>query len=85
MTPESAQSHHAEGKLENISGSAVTISHGPIPSLNWGAMTMEFNAPKGGVPQGLKAGDAVVFEFVQSPQGSFDITKIDRKGGGGAS
>jgi len=85
MTPESAQSHHAEGKLENISGNAVTISHGPIPSLKWGAMTMEFNAPKGGVPQGLKAGDAVVFEFVQSPQGSFDITKIDRKGAGGAS
>jgi len=76
-----AQSHNAEGKLESISGNAVTISHGPIPSLKWSAMTMEFNAPKGGLPPGVKAGDAIVFEFVQSPQGSFDITKIDRKRG----
>jgi len=76
-----AQSHKAEGKLESISGNAVTISHGPIPSLKWSAMTMEFNAPKGGLPPGVKAGDAIVFEFVQSPQGSFDITKIDRKRG----
>ena len=42
---------------------------------------MEFNAPKG-LPQGLKAGDPVIFEFVQSPQGTFDITKIERRGGG---
>ncbi len=73
--------HKGEGKVEKIGAKDVTISHGPIPTLEWGPMTMEFNAPKG-LPQGLKAGDPVIFEFVQSPQGTFDITKIERRGGG---
>jgi Cu(I)/Ag(I) efflux system membrane fusion protein len=75
-------SHRAEGRVERIGHHDVTISHGPVPSLQWGSMTMDFNAPKEGLPQGLKAGDPVTFEFVPSPQGStFDITKIERKGG----
>ena len=77
---QSPQSHRAEGRLEHIGHHDVTISHGPVPSLKWGAMTMDFNAPKAGIPPELKAGDAIVFEFVQSAQGTFDITKIERKG-----
>ena len=77
-----AQSHRAEGKLERIGHHDLTISHGPVPSLKWGPMTMDFNAPAAGLPPGLKPGDAIAFEFVQSPQGSFDVTKIERKAGG---
>jgi hypothetical protein len=32
-------------------------------------MTMDFNAPKGGMPADLKPGDPIAFEFVQSAQG----------------
>jgi Cu(I)/Ag(I) efflux system membrane fusion protein len=73
--------HRAEGRLERIGHHDLTISHGPVASLQWGAMTMDFNAPKDGLPPGLKAGDPITFEFVQSPQGTFDVTKIERKGG----
>jgi Cu(I)/Ag(I) efflux system membrane fusion protein len=76
-----AQFHHAEGKLERIGPRDLTISHGPVPSLKWGPMTMDFSAPKDGLPADLKPGDAIAFEFVQSPQGSFDVTKIQRKPG----
>ena len=74
--------HKAEGKVERISGNDITISHGPVPSLQWGPMTMDFTAPKGGLPRELKAGDPITFEFVQSPAGSYDITKVERKAGG---
>jgi Cu(I)/Ag(I) efflux system membrane fusion protein len=77
-----AQVHRAEGKLERIGHHDLTISHGPVPSLKWGPMTMDFNAPKG-LPPDLKPGDAIAFEFVQSPQGSFDVKKIERTSAGG--
>jgi Cu(I)/Ag(I) efflux system membrane fusion protein len=39
-------------------------------------MTMDFKAPVAGLPPGLKAGDPIAFEFVQSPDGSFAVTTI---------
>ncbi len=74
-------SHHAEGKVERIDAKRLTISHGPVPSMQWGPMTMEFAAPASGMPPGLKAGDAVHFEFVQTPAGEFQATKIEPMGG----
>ena len=76
-----AQAHRADGKLERIGHHDLTISHGPVPSLKWGPMTMDFNAPKGGMPADLKPGDPIAFEFVQSAQGAFEVTKIERKPG----
>ena len=74
-----APAHHAEGRLERVEGKMLTISHGPVPSLKWGAMTMEFAAPAD-LPKDLKAGDPVRFEFVQTPAGEFAVTKIERGG-----
>jgi hypothetical protein len=45
-------------------------------------MTMDFAAPQGGLPPGLKPGDAVAFDFVQTPAGEFRVTRIERKPGG---
>ena len=85
MTPEppvaTAASHHAEGRLERTDGKDLTISHGPVPSIGWGPMTMDFKAPPAGLPAGLKAGDAIAFEFVQSPDGSFAVTRIAPRSG----
>jgi membrane fusion protein, copper/silver efflux system len=80
-TAPSVAPHHAQGTLERIDGKVLTISHGPVPTMNWPAMTMEFAAPIQGVPAGLKAGDAVRLDFVQTPQGGFALTKIERAGG----
>jgi Cu(I)/Ag(I) efflux system membrane fusion protein len=54
----------------------VLIKHGPIPSLNMGAMTMPYKAPKGGVPKNIVPGTNVRFEFVLTPQGDMQLTSI---------
>ena len=70
------RSHSAEGRIERIGKDAVTISHGPVPSLQWGPMTMDFKLPKDGVPGGVKEGGTVSFEFKAGSNGGFDITTI---------
>lgn len=57
--------HSGAGKLVAIDKDEVTISHGPIASMQWGAMTMPFKAPKGGLPKDLKVGSQITFEFSQ--------------------
>src|SRR5258708_35322787 len=75
------QTHHGEGRVESIGKDEITLSHGPIPSLQWGAMTMGFKAPANGVPQNLAVGDTVSFEFREAQGGKFEITRIARAGG----
>ncbi len=58
-----APRHQGEAKVEKIDRDAVTLSHGPIASLKWGAMTMDFKPPQRGLPRGLAVGDKVGFEF----------------------
>ncbi|MGL6157667.1 MAG: efflux RND transporter periplasmic adaptor subunit, partial [Ralstonia mannitolilytica] len=36
--------HEGVGRIEAVTGEGLTISHGPIPSIQWGAMTMDFAA-----------------------------------------
>ena len=68
--------HHGEGKVESIGKEEITISHGPIASLQWGAMTMGFKLPVTGLPQGIAVGKSVSFEIRQTPDGTFQITSI---------
>jgi Cu(I)/Ag(I) efflux system membrane fusion protein len=58
-----APRHQGEAKVESIGRDAVTLSHGPIPSMKWGPMTMDFKLPQRGLPRDLAAGDRVSFEF----------------------
>ena len=74
-----AVAHHAQGRVERIEGRTATISHGPVPSLQWGSMTMDFNVAPAAMKD-LKAGDAISFDFVQTPAGEFEVTSV-RKGG----
>ena len=57
--------HSGVGKVTSIGKDDITISHGPIASLQWGAMTMPFKSPKEGAPKDLKVGAQVQFDFVQ--------------------
>ncbi len=72
--------HKAEGKVEQIGKDSVTISHGPIPTLQMGAMTMEFKAPKLGVPSEIKQGGMVSFEVILTPKGEMALSSIEPKG-----
>jgi Cu(I)/Ag(I) efflux system membrane fusion protein len=68
--------HRGEGKLESIRKDEITLSHGPVQSLKWPAMTMGFKVPASGLPKNLAVGDTVTFEFRQTKDGAFEITHI---------
>ncbi|MBN9206163.1 efflux RND transporter periplasmic adaptor subunit [Methylibium petroleiphilum] len=70
-----APRHSGTATIEAIGRDAMTLSHGPIPSLKWGSMTMDFKLPKGGAPRGLEAGDRVDFEFTMEADGSPQLTR----------
>ena len=69
----------AEGVIEAIDADGVTISHGPIPSMKMGAMTMAFKAPPSGVPAEVKVGSKVAFDVMLTPQGEFALRSIQPK------
>ena len=68
--------HRGTATVEKVDKDTVTLSHGPIPSLQWGPMTMDFRKPEAGVPPGIGAGSSVAFEFVQAADGSFALKSI---------
>lgn len=78
-TPQ-ARTHRAEGKIESVDGDEIILSHGPIPSLKWGEMTMGFQLPAEGLPKGLAVGDSVTFEFQPNDGGIYQIVSIAPQG-----
>jgi Cu(I)/Ag(I) efflux system membrane fusion protein len=68
--------HHGEGKVEAVGKDAVTLSHGPIQSMQWGAMTMDFKLPPTGLPPGITNGSTVTFDFKQGQDGQYELTAI---------
>lgn len=61
------QTHKASGTVTKVDRIAnkVTIAHGPVQSLKWPAMTMNFLVKDKAVLDGLSSGRKVEFEFVQ--------------------
>jgi len=70
------QIHHGEGRVEAISKNEVTLSHGPIRTLQWGAMTMGFKLPSAEVAKNIRVGDRVSFDIRQASDGSYEIVSI---------
>ena len=69
--------HAGEARVEAIGKDEITLSHGPIASLKWGAMTMDFKQPPSTqLPGNLKAGDRVSFEFYMGADGLPQLTRL---------
>ena len=68
--------HEGEGKIESIGKESITLSHGPIASMKWNAMTMDFNLPPTGKPRNLEPGDKVNFEFYMNAEGLPQLTRM---------
>lgn len=66
------------GKVEKVTPEALTLSHKPIPALQWGAMTMDFNKPRPDAYPGIAAGQDVEFSFKQGKEGYVleDVTPV---------
>jgi len=73
-----AVGHKAEGTVDGIDLKAGTLSlnHGPVPTLKWPPMTMEFKAANASLLTGLKPGQVVRFEFVERQPGEYVVTSI---------
>ena len=67
---DSVPKHRGTGTVESVDKDGVMLSHGPIPSLQWGAMKMGFKNPTNGAIPKVKAGDRVQFEFVMGSDGA---------------
>ncbi|MDQ3483387.1 MAG: copper-binding protein [Pseudomonadota bacterium] len=71
------EAHSARGDITEISGDRVTISHGPVQSIGWPAMTMRFEAPSPEMLQGLNVGDPVDFQFQKAGE-QYALTSITK-------
>lgn len=68
--------HSAEGVVEGIEDGELILSHDPIPSLNWGEMTMGFAVASDVQLDKLKEGDKVRFDLRALKDGNYEIVKI---------
>ena len=73
-----ATGHRAEGRIDSVDAKAgsVTISHGPVASLGWPAMTMDFKLANPALFKDLQPGASVSFEFVERQAGEWLITSV---------
>jgi Cu(I)/Ag(I) efflux system membrane fusion protein len=72
-----APRHSGQGLIESLDRESVTLSHGPIPGVGMGAMTMAFRLPPHNrLPRGLAVGDRVDFEFFVDPTDGPTVTTL---------
>ncbi|MGP2412246.1 efflux RND transporter periplasmic adaptor subunit [Yersinia sp. 2553 StPb PI] len=62
--------YSVQGTVTAINGSTITLSHGPIAALKWGAMTMDFQLPAEPLSPEIVAGSQVNFTFTLNEQGA---------------
>ena len=70
--------HKADGTIESIDTktNTLSISHGPVASLNWPSMTMDFTVANPSLLGKIKKGSRIQFEFVERQQGEWVVTSI---------
>ena len=70
--------HRADGTLDAVDAKAgtVTVTHKPVASLKWPAMTMDFSLANESLVAGVKPGAAIDFEFVERKPGEWVITAV---------
>jgi Cu(I)/Ag(I) efflux system periplasmic protein CusF len=54
----------------------VNLSHGPIPAINWPAMTMDFSVAPEVDLSSVKAGQSVAFTLAEAGGGKYTVTSI---------
>lgn len=69
--------HRAEGRVESLDPTkhSVVLTHGPVASLHWPAMTMPFKLADPVMAENLVPGQSIQFEFVEPGPGEWIITR----------
>jgi Cu(I)/Ag(I) efflux system membrane fusion protein len=70
--------HRGDGSIEAVdaSNSTVTLAHGPIASLKWPAMSMDFRVKDPALVRTMKPGQKISFDFVDAGGGEFVIVGV---------
>ena len=70
--------HRGEGTVMAVdpAHASVTLAHGPIASLKWPAMTMDFKVKDAALLRTLKPGQKIVFDMVGEAGGEYVIIRI---------
>jgi len=78
-TPAATPGYQADGTLEEFDPATgtVSISHGPVPALQWPAMTMDFAVTRPELLSALTPGSRIRFGFEQREPGEFIVTRIE--------
>lgn len=78
--PAAAPDFEAAGVLDGIdlAMNSITVTHDPIPALQWPEMTMDFGLAAAEVVAGVNPGTPIRFRFEQRAPGEFVVTRIDR-------
>ncbi|MDO8361227.1 MAG: efflux RND transporter periplasmic adaptor subunit [Devosia sp.] len=76
--PGASVTHKGEGKVEavDLAQASVTLAHGPIASLKWPAMTMDFHVKDPALLRTLRPGQRIVFEFVAETGGEYAVVRV---------
>jgi Cu(I)/Ag(I) efflux system membrane fusion protein len=70
--------HVGEGKVEKVEADVITLSHEPVASLQWPAMTMEFSKPQPDRFADVRAGDRVRFEFKAGGPAGYELVTMQK-------
>ena len=70
--------HRGEGKVESVTPDGLTISHGPVATLKWPSMTMEFARPAPAAFPDIRVGDRIRFEFREGGATGYELTAVER-------
>lgn len=69
IQPAASPVYRSIGIVEKVTPKALTLSHKPIPELEWDAMTMDFNKSRPDAFSEIKAGQEVEFSFRENDDG----------------
>lgn len=72
--------YRASGKVESADAGGITISHGPVPALQWPAMTMGFGKADADAFAGIKPGDTVDFTFKGGGPMDWELVSVQKTG-----
>jgi Cu(I)/Ag(I) efflux system membrane fusion protein len=72
------QGHRGHGTVNSVDAKAgkVNLTHGPIATLKWPGMTMDFAVSDKQALAKLKAGQKVEFKVAEQSKGQYVITEI---------
>ena len=79
----SRMTYHGEGTIKaiDLAHAMVTLAHGPIESLQWPAMTMDFRFLEPALLQSFKPGQQISFEMAEESAGEFVLVRMEAADG----